>query len=87
MPARLAVKGQQYPPEERMPMPFKTPPQISEAAVVSGAAKAVQRWDKVLVGGFLAGAYIAFGGLLAISVSSGLNPNPDHARSFGVSGR
>ncbi len=55
-------------------MPFKTPPQISEAAVVSGAAKAVQRWDKVLVGGFLAGAYIAFGGLLAISVSSGLNP-------------
>ena len=37
-------------------MPFKTPPQISEAAVVSGAAKAVQRWDKVLVGGFLAGA-------------------------------
>ncbi len=56
MPARLAVKGQQYPPEERMPMPFKTPPQISEAAVVSGAAKAVQRWDKVLVGGFLAGA-------------------------------
>jgi len=55
-------------------MSFKTPPQASEAAVVSGVSKAAQSWDKVLVGSFLAGAYIAFGGLLAISVSSGLNP-------------
>jgi len=51
-------------------MSFKTPPQASEAAVVSGVSKAAQSWDKVLVGSFLAGAYIAFGGLLAISVSS-----------------
>jgi formate/nitrite transporter len=32
-------------------------------------------WDKILVASFLAGAYIAFGGLLAITVSSGLNPD------------
>jgi formate/nitrite transporter len=36
--------------------------------------KADQRWDKTLVGSFLAGAYIAFGGLVAITVSSGLDP-------------
>ena len=29
---------------------------------------------KMMVAGFLAGAYIAFGGLVAISVSSGLDP-------------
>jgi hypothetical protein len=29
---------------------------------------------QMLVGGFLAGAYIAFEGLLAITVSSGLKP-------------
>jgi formate/nitrite transporter len=33
------------------------------------------RLDKVFVGAFLAGAYIAFGGLLAITVSSGLDEN------------
>jgi formate transporter len=52
----------------------KQPSEIAEAAVESGEAKAHLRWDKVLVGSFLAGAYIAFGGLVAISVSSGLNP-------------
>jgi formate transporter len=52
----------------------KQPSEIAEAAVESGASKAHLRWDKVLVGSFLAGAYIAFGGLVAISVSSGLNP-------------
>jgi formate/nitrite transporter len=52
----------------------KQPSEIAEAAVESGAAKAHLRWDKVVVGAFLAGAYIAFGGLVAISVSSGLNP-------------
>src|SRR3954447_19395057 len=55
-------------------MPFKTPKQIAEAAVETGATKAVLSWDKALVGGFLAGAYIAFGGLVAIAVSSGLDP-------------
>ena len=55
-------------------MAFKTPEEISEAAVETGATKATLSWDKALVGGFLAGAYIAFGGLVAIAVSSGLPP-------------
>ena len=55
-------------------MAAKQPSEIAEAAVESGVAKAHLRWDKVLVGSFLAGAYIAFGGLVAISVSSGLDP-------------
>jgi formate/nitrite transporter len=55
-------------------MAYKTPKQIAEAAVETGATKAALSWDKALVGGFLAGAYIAFGGLVAIAVSSGLDP-------------
>jgi formate transporter len=55
-------------------MAYKTPDQIAAAAVESGAAKASMSVDKLLVGGFLAGAYIAFGGLLAITVSSGMDP-------------
>jgi formate transporter len=52
----------------------KQPPEIAAAAVETGVKKAHLRWDKVLVGSFLAGAYIAFGGLVAITVSSGLDP-------------
>jgi formate/nitrite transporter len=55
-------------------MAMKQPPEVAEAAVETGVKKARLRWDKVLVGGFLAGAYIAFGGLVAITVSSGLDP-------------
>jgi formate transporter len=55
-------------------MGFKTPQGITETGITTGVSKAGLRWDKALVGGFLAGAYIAFGGLLAITVSSGLNP-------------
>src|SRR4051812_17929779 len=55
-------------------MALKTPPQIARAAVESGTTKGLLSWDKALVGGFLAGAYIAFGGLVAIAVSSGLKP-------------
>jgi formate/nitrite transporter len=55
-------------------MAFKNPPEITVAASNVGAAKASLRWDKALVGGFLAGAYIAFGGMVAIAVSSGLDP-------------
>src|SRR3954465_3312424 len=55
-------------------MALKTPPEVAEAAVETGATKASLSWDKALVGGFLAGAYIAFGGLVAIAVSSGLKP-------------
>jgi formate transporter len=51
---------------------FKDPREITAAGIKTGATKAGLRWDKALVGGFLAGAYIAFGGLLAISVTSGM---------------
>ena len=55
-------------------MASKTPQETAAAAVEAGTTKAKLSWDKALVGGFLAGAYIAFGGLVAIAVSSGLKP-------------
>jgi formate/nitrite transporter len=55
-------------------MGYSPPEQIAVTAAKTGARKAALRWDKELLGGFLAGAYIAFGGLLAITVSSGLDP-------------
>lgn len=55
-------------------MATKEPAEIAQAAVATGVKKAELRWDKTLVGSFLAGAYIAFGGLVAISVSSGMDP-------------
>lgn len=54
-------------------MPFQTPQQVTATAVTIGSAKVHQSVDRVLVGSFLAGAYIAFGGLVSISVSSGLD--------------
>jgi formate transporter len=53
---------------------YKTPPQIAAAGVETGVIKAGLSWDKALVAGFLAGAYIAFAGLLAVVASAGLNP-------------
>ena len=55
-------------------MSDRMPPEIAEAAVASGVNKVEVGAGKLLVGSFLAGAYIAFGGLVAIAVSSGLNP-------------
>lgn len=55
-------------------MPFKDPKAVTQTGVEKGAEKARLSWDKALVAGFLAGAYIAFGALLAITVSSGLDP-------------
>src|SRR3954447_10544249 len=55
-------------------MAFKSPPEITVAAAETGTTKAKMSPDKALVGGFLAGAYIAFAGLLAVVVSSGLDP-------------
>ena len=55
-------------------MSFNTPEQIADAAVETGTKRAFMTPDKMLVGGFLAGAYIAFGGLLSMAVSSGLDP-------------
>jgi formate transporter len=55
-------------------VPYKTPQAIAVAAGTTGATKAALSPPKALVSGFLAGAYIAFGGLVAIMVSSGLDP-------------
>ncbi|MCW2692075.1 MAG: focA, partial [Mycobacterium sp.] len=55
-------------------MAYKTPKQTAAAAVVAGMRKADLSWDRALVSGFLGGAYIAFGSLVAIAVSSGLDP-------------
>jgi formate transporter len=56
-------------------MAFKTPQGITEAGITTGVTKAGLPPGKVLVGSFLAGAYIAFAGIVAIAVSSGLNPD------------
>jgi formate/nitrite transporter len=50
-------------------MSFKSPKDTTCAIEGVGCTKASLRWDKLLVLGFLAGAFIAFGGLLAIIVA------------------
>ena len=55
-------------------MAFKDPAAITEAGTATGIKKANLRWDKQLVSGFLAGAYIAFAGILAITCSAGMDP-------------
>lgn len=55
-------------------MSFNSPAEVTKLAVASGTTKANLAVPKMLVGGFLAGAYIAFGGLLAIVGSAGLDP-------------
>jgi len=56
-------------------VPYKDPKAITVAGARTGATKAALSPPKAIVAGFLAGAYIGFGGLLAITVSSGLNPD------------
>src|SRR4051794_17419616 len=53
-------------------MAFIPAQEIPAAATEAGAAKVGQGFGKTLTGGFLAGAYIAFGALLAVVVSAGL---------------
>jgi formate/nitrite transporter len=55
-------------------MTDREPQEMAQAAVETGAKKTHRSWDRVLVSSFLAGAYISFGGLVAITVSSGLDP-------------
>ena len=55
-------------------MAVKEPQEIAQAAAATGVKKVHSSWDKILVGSFLAGAYIAFGGMVAVTVSSGLDP-------------
>jgi formate/nitrite transporter len=53
-------------------MAIKTPDEITEVATGTGVKKAGLSWDRALVASFLAGAYIAFGALLAITVTAGM---------------
>ena len=54
-------------------MPYKTPDQIAVAAAAAGEKKAHLPLPNMLVGGFLAGAYIAIGGLVAVDVTAGMD--------------
>jgi formate/nitrite transporter len=56
------------------PVSAREPQEMAQVAVEVGAKKTDRSWDRVLVSSFLAGAYIAFGALVAITVSSGLDP-------------
>jgi formate transporter len=55
-------------------MSYKPPKEIVKAGIETGATKAKLSWDKAIVAGFLAGAYIAFAGLLAFTVTAGMRP-------------
>jgi len=52
-------------------MAFKTPSEIAGEAVRLGKIKTTMGWGKLLVLGFLAGAYIAFGSQLAVTAAAG----------------
>jgi formate/nitrite transporter len=54
-------------------MGFKKPADIAQASVAIGKAKTSLNPDTLIVLGFLAGAYIAFGGLLAVAVGGAVN--------------
>ena len=56
-------------------MSDRQPAEIAAAAVAGGVSKVEVGAGKLFVGSFLAGAYIAFGGLVAIAVS--LRPRPE----------
>ena len=53
----------------------REPAEMAQIAAETGAKKTHRTWDRVLVSAFLAGAYISFGALVAITVSSGLDPS------------
>ena len=55
-------------------MTAREPREMAQVAAETGAKKTRRTWDRVLVSAFLAGAYISFGGLVAITVSAGLDP-------------
>ena len=54
-------------------MTFKVPAEITKASIASGCTKCSITWQKLLILGFLAGAYIAFGALLSEIVAGGLS--------------
>ena len=53
-------------------MAFKKPQEITQAGIETGVTKAKTPPNKALVAGFLAGAYIAFGALLAVATTAGM---------------
>ncbi|MCR4407897.1 MAG: formate/nitrite transporter family protein [Anaerolineae bacterium] len=55
-----------------MTVGFKKPSEITEAACTIGKTKAEESILRLLVLGFLAGAYIAFGGTVAIATGKGI---------------
>jgi formate/nitrite transporter len=55
-------------------MSAREPQAVAQVAASTGEKKVNRTWDRVLVSAFLAGAYIAFGSMVAITVSSGLDP-------------
>ncbi|TKJ44487.1 hypothetical protein CEE35_07735 [Candidatus Aerophobetes bacterium Ae_b3b] len=52
-------------------MPCKVPPAIMETVCAVGEKKTKMTWNRVLILGFLAGAYVAFGGFLAVIAAAG----------------
>ena len=60
-------------------MSAREPPEMAQVAADTGAKKVHRTWDRVLVSAFLAGAYISFGALVAITVSSGWIRDLGHA--------
>jgi formate/nitrite transporter len=54
-------------------MAFKTPPEITAAGIETGVQKSRISIGNGLVASFLAGAYIAFGGLVALATTSGMD--------------
>lgn len=54
-------------------MAFKVPTDVAKTAIGSGQTRCTTTWDKLLILAFLAGAYIAFGGLLSEIVAGGLS--------------
>jgi formate/nitrite transporter len=56
-------------------MAYRTPDQVATAAANAGIAKASLSPDRMFGGSILAGAYIAFAGLLGVAVTSGLKPD------------
>lgn len=65
-------------------MTFKVPVEIAKAAIASGCTKCTTNWQKLLILGFLAGAYIAFGALLSEIVAGGLSNGTITAADGGI---
>ena len=68
-------------------MSAREPQEMAQVAAETGAKKTHRTWDRVLVSAFLAGAYISFGALVAITVSSGLDPGDVGDAADAVHGR